>query len=149
MAWTFTLPFVRDLQLGLYDVTSGAYDFQVALLKSGSHSDTYEFFSDLNLGVNELSVAGYARANVSGRTLNASGPGYLFNGDNVSWAALTAGETITAAVLGRYTAGDADSDIEYIGWMDGGSAPTELPWATDGGGFELDLSAGLWLLSRG
>ena len=144
MAKQFYPSFKADLQTALYDVLSGAYGFRVALMKGGSFNVAHTVFNDLVMGTNELSVAGYVRKDLAGRTRAASGNDSLFGATTVNWAALTAGQTVTAVILGKYAAGDPDTAIELIYWDDGGTSPNELPWATDGGGFDYDISAGLW-----
>lgn len=144
MAKTFYPSFKGGIQQALYDVLSGAYAFRVALMKGGSFNNAHVYFSDLTMGTNELSVVGYTRKDIGTRTLTAVGSDYQFGGAVVNWAALTAGQTITGVVLGKFTAGDPDTAIELIYWEDGGTSPNELPWATDGGAFDYDISAGLW-----
>lgn len=103
-------------------------DFRVLLLKSSATYDaTDEFVADVIAGSSEISVSGYARLTLTGEVVNFSTPDAFFDANDPTTAALTAGQTIGAAVLFKFVTNDADSPV--IAWFDGGVFPV----ATSGG----------------
>jgi hypothetical protein len=101
------------LGTGTAVLTSGA-DLRVLLVKSTYTFDaTHNFVSDVIAGSLEISVAGYSRqplVNEACTEDDANSCAYL-DADDVTFASLTAGQTVGGAVLYKYNAADASAEL--------------------------------------
>lgn len=97
----------------------GSADIRCLLLKSGYAFDAdHDFVSDLTPGSNELSVSGYARQTCTGEVITRvdASDRVMFDMDDVTFAALAAGQTIVAAVL--YVHNASDSSAQLLAYID-------------------------------
>lgn len=92
----------------------GSADVRCLLVKSGYTFDPdHDVVSDITPGSNELSVAGYARQTCAGEIITRvdASDRVMFDMDDVTFAALTAGQTIIAAILFIHTGSDATAQL--------------------------------------
>lgn len=119
------------------DLDDGAATYKVLLLKSGVAIDyTDVFVADLTPGTNEISVAGYARQTLTGRTVTQDDVNH--RGDaaatKVTFSSLASGQTIGAAVIFKDLGADASSLlVSYYDLTD---------TATNGGDFTILWDSG-------
>jgi hypothetical protein len=87
---------------------------KLMLLKSGTPNADDNFVADITPGTNELSVAGYARVTLTTKSVTEDDTNDFayMDADDVVFAALTTGQTITWAYLLEFVTNDADSFLE-------------------------------------
>lgn len=113
-------------------------DVRCLLVKSGyTFNKDHDFVSDLTPASNEVTVAGYARQALANESLTRDDTNdrVKFDGDDVAFGALSAGETIAAAVLYVYNA--SDSAAQMVAYIDLTDTPTNgstvtIQWHADG-----------------
>jgi hypothetical protein len=95
-------------------VNLGSAVQKLMLLKSGTPNADDNFVADITPGTNELSVAGYARVTLTTKSVTEDDTNDFayMDADDVAFAALTAGQTITWAYLLEFVTNDADSFLE-------------------------------------
>lgn len=101
-----------ELLNGDTDVNEGtAGRFRMLLLKSLAFNPDHNVVNDLTPGTNELTVGGYARQNLTSvaTAQDDTNDRADAQADQVTFASLTAGETIIAAVVYRHITNDTDS----------------------------------------
>lgn len=113
-----------------------------ALLLKGSgytFDPDHDFVSDLTPGSNEVTVSGYSRQTLSGKSITTSDAAdrVIYDADDPLFAALAAGETITGMVLFD-NAGGADSARVLLAYYPV-NAPSGV--ATTGGDFSAVFSS--------
>ena len=133
----------RDIAKAIIDLDGGT--LTVALMKSAYTANA----DDQTMGgisANELSVGGYARQTLAGRSIvedDVNDFAYL-TGTNVTFAALAAGQTIGGAVLVDTTTGvDATSPlIAFYDTIDTATTGVDfvVVWATVANGNVLKLA---------
>jgi hypothetical protein len=117
-------------------------DVRVLFLKDTYTFDPdHQFVADLTPGTHEISVAGYSRQALANQTTTQDNVNNRAeaDADDPDFGALTAGETIAAAVYYVQVTNDADSYL--IGYQDTGGYP--LP--TNGGNVKIQHNAEGWL----
>jgi hypothetical protein len=134
---------------GTLDLDSASNIVACLLLKSTAPAfdPTHNFVADVVAASAEISVAGYARKDLSTITLVEDDSGHRGDAKNneLTFASLTAGQTIGAAVVYRRAAGGVENDAtsELIGYYDLPDTPT------NGGDVKLQFSglvtAGIFL----
>lgn len=115
---------------GKYEILSGgtvwgSSDVRMLLVKSSYTFDaTHNYVSDVVAASAEISVAGYARVALTSEavTEDDSNSRAYGDADDVTFAALTAGQTIGGAVLFRHTGVDATAPV--LGFIDLADTPT-------------------------
>lgn len=114
----------------------GSADVRCLLLKSGYTFDAdHDVVNDLTPGSNEISVSGYARQALTGEVITRvdASDRVMFDADDVTFAALAAGQTVIAAVLYIHTGSDATAQLlAYIDIAD---------TATNGGDIVIQWNA--------
>jgi hypothetical protein len=116
----------------------GTADIRVLFVKSGYvFNPDHDFVADLVPASNELTVAGYARQALGTQTTAVDDANDRATADaaDPDFGALTAGETIDAAVYFVQVTNDADSWL--LGYVDTGGFP--LP--TNGGNVKIQHGA--------
>lgn len=91
------------------DLDDGGATYTVLLLQSSESYDPDDVYvADL---ANEISVSGYSRQTLSGRVVaqDDTNDRADFSGNNVTFTALVAGQTIGAAVIFKFVTNDSDS----------------------------------------
>lgn len=98
----------------LADWASETYNW--LLLKSGSFDADADTVAGVLGTADEVTVSGYARvaASTKARTVNDTSNRISYTAANPNWGTLSAGETVTAALLVRLVTTDADSIP--VGW---------------------------------
>jgi len=93
-------------------------DYDWLLLTAGTFDADHATVADVLAAGAEVTVTGYARlaASTKARVVDDVGNQVNYTGDEPSWAALGAGEDVTAVVLVRVVTDDSDSIP--IGWWD-------------------------------
>jgi len=112
---------------------------------SATYDATDEFVLDVKTGAGniEIDAIGYARVALSSPTVTVSGAGIILDGDDELFAAIAAGQTMGSVVLFyELTGAPSDTTSRPLLWFDGGSAPNELPKATNGGTFTVVWPSG-------
>lgn len=84
----------------------------------------HEFIDDLNPGVNEVSVTGYARSPMAAPTITPDlGNNWLsYDCDDWDFGTPDAGENVTALVVFKFVTNDADSPV--LAYQPLGTIPT-------------------------
>ena len=117
-------------------------DFWVLLLRSSATYDEDDVYvSDVIAGGQEIVRVGYERLPLEGRLIDVVAGVVRLLGDDVSWDGIAASDQIGAAIVYQKEATDAESPVVF--WYDGGSAPNELPFTTDGGPFAVEWPDGV------
>jgi hypothetical protein len=123
------------------------HDIRALCIRTGGARNTaHEFVSDVIAGGFEVqSGYGYSRQLVTGRTKVLVGESLECRGGNSNFgSAIASGAgSIIAVVYYRFVTGDSDSPV--INWNDAGGSPNDLPFATDGGPFEIQPPGGVIL----
>jgi hypothetical protein len=120
---------------GAPDWANGANVYYVMLIKTGTYNAAHLTVTDA--GFAELTVGGYSKQNTSARTSIVSGANVNLDAADVAFGNLAAGETIIAAVVVRQIGGAPAGIDRLAGFYDGGTTPNELPFATNGGPFDV------------
>jgi hypothetical protein len=132
--------------LGSDTVTLVGSDLRVLLVKSTYTFDAdHNFVSDVIAGSLEISVAGYSRQPLTTETFTEDDTNdfaYL-DADDVTFASLTAGQTVGGAVLYKYNAADASAEV--IAFYDVVDTATNggdivIQWATPANGGVLKIA---------
>jgi hypothetical protein len=116
---------------GLEEMATGAAalataDLRMLLLKSTYSPDRdHRFVADVVAGSQELSVGGYARQTLAGKTVTRDDAldRVVFDADDALFAGLAGGQTIGGAVLFRHTGNDATAPV--LAFYDLPDTPTD------------------------
>lgn len=121
-------------------------DLRVLLVKSTyTFDNNHNFVSEVVAGALEISVAGYARQALAGKTLtedDALDFAYL-DGTDTAFAGLAAGQTVGGAVLYKFNAADASAEViafyDVVDTLTNGGDIT-IQWDTPANGGVLKLA---------
>lgn len=124
------------------DFNADAADLRMLLLKSGTPTVDTNVVSDIVSG--ELSGSGYARVALANETVTEDDTNdfaYL-DADDVAFAAIVAGETITWAILFRHTGADGTAPV-YGAYdvtdtpTNGGTVTIQFATPANGGAYKV------------
>lgn len=141
MALAKYTPFLLDESKGLHDFLTG--DYRMLLLNQSAVFDATMRTVSQVIDNELLGGGGYARVALTGKTLTTVGATVVWNATSpIAFGSpgIGAGQTIKSAVLFRFVTDDAGSLL--VAWYDGGTAPNDLPHATDGRVFNFNIPAG-------
>lgn len=98
--------------------TGSTYKFLLLKGSGYTFNKDHDFVSDLTVGSNEVTVAGYSRqtAGTKSRTIDDTNDRITYDCADPAFGTLTAGETVSAMVLFRFVTNDSDSIL--IGYYD-------------------------------
>lgn len=120
---------------GTVDWDAGGHTYTLMLLLAAHVPDRDADVFVADIVADEISVAGYARVNLTTRTVTVDNANNRsdYDADNPVWVTLAAGQTIGFAAIFKLVTNDADSPL--IALLD----PADLP--TNGGQVTLRFNA--------